>query len=59
MTARTEREDAPSTTDGRSEAYDNPRYEGATPEVVARALLRHRPPDKPKDDKGQDDPEAA
>ena len=39
----------------------NPRYEGATPEMMERALLRHKPAGKPSDgDDGDDDaPDAA
>ena len=34
----------------------NPRYEGATPEMVGRALLRHPEPEAPQ--KGEDQSES-
>ena len=36
----------------------NPHYEGATPEMVCRALLRHTEPEAPQKGKDQADPEA-
>ena len=38
--------------------FQNPHYEGATPEMVGRTLLRNTEPASPQKGKDQADPEA-